>query len=55
MPPGRWQSVSHLQAQAGMVPVTSRSGKHQAVGFRWACNMHLRVCRESPVKGDKMP
>ena len=40
--PGRWQSVSHLQAQAGMVPVTSRSGKHLAVGFRWACNMHLR-------------
>ena len=40
--PGRWHSVQHLQAQAGMVPVTSRSGKHHVVGFRWACNMHLR-------------
>ena len=40
--PDRWQSVQHLQTQAGMVPVTSRSGKHHAVGFRWACNMHLR-------------
>ena len=40
--PARWQSVQHLQAQAGMVPVTSRSEKHVAVGFRWACNMHLR-------------
>ena len=25
--PGRWQSFRHLQAQAGMVPVTVRSGK----------------------------
>ena len=40
--PDRWQSVQHLQAQAGMVPVTSQSGKHHVVGFRWACNMHLR-------------
>ena len=40
--PGRWQSVQHLQAQAGTVAVTSRSGKHLAVGFRWASNMHLR-------------
>ncbi len=40
--PGRWQSVAHLQAQAGMVPVTKRSGKQHLVRFRFACNTHLR-------------
>ena len=45
--PDRWQSVPHLQAQVGMVPVTSRSGKHHTVGFRWACNMHLRYAAQT--------
>jgi len=40
--PGRWQDFRHLQAQAGAVPVTERSGKHQFVRFRFACNTHLR-------------
>lgn len=39
---GRWQSFQHLQAQAGTVPVTARSGKQQLVRFRFACNTHLR-------------
>ena len=39
---GRWQSVPHLQAHAGAVPVTERSGKQQRVRFRFACNTHLR-------------
>lgn len=39
---GRWQSFRHLQAQAGTVPVTARSGKSQFVQFRFACNRHLR-------------
>lgn len=40
--PGRWESFGHLQAQAGAVPVTDRSGKHQIVKFRFACNKRLR-------------
>lgn len=40
--PGRWQSFPHLQGQAGMVPVTQRSGKSQVVRFRYACNTQLR-------------
>jgi len=40
--PGRWQSFQHLQAHAGAVPVTVRSGKQQVVHFRFACNTHLR-------------
>jgi transposase len=39
---GRWESFQHLQAHAGAVPVTDRSGKHAAVFFRLACNQHLR-------------
>ena len=39
---GRWESFRHLQAQAGAVPVTDRSGKYVAVFFRSACNRHLR-------------
>jgi len=39
---GRWQSFQHLQAHAGAVPVTARSGKHRVVRFRFACNSHLR-------------
>jgi hypothetical protein len=40
--PGRWQSFRHVQAQAGMVPVTVRSGKHHVVSFRFACDKPLR-------------
>jgi transposase len=39
---GRWESFRHLQAHAGSVPVTDRSGKYAAVFFRFACNRHLR-------------
>jgi transposase len=41
--PGRWASWAHLQAHGGAVPVTVRSGKHQFVGFRYACNKRLRA------------
>jgi len=40
--PGRWESFRHLQAQAGTVPVTIRSGKQQIVRFRFACDKSLR-------------
>jgi Transposase/Transposase IS116/IS110/IS902 family len=40
--PGRWESFRHLQAQAGTVPVTKRSGKQQRVQFRLACDKALR-------------
>lgn len=39
---GRWQSFRHLQAQAGSVPVTERSGKQRRVHFRYACDKTLR-------------
>jgi transposase len=39
---GRWQSSGHLQAEAGVVPVTKASGKSHVVHFRFACNKHLR-------------
>jgi transposase len=32
-----------IAALAGVSPVTSQSGKHRAVHFRWACNKRLRV------------
>lgn len=38
----RWQSFRHVQAHAGAVPVTEKSGKHVSVKFRFACNVHLR-------------
>lgn len=38
----RWPSFRHLQAYAGTVPETERSGKHLAVKFRFACNKVLR-------------
>ena len=41
--PGRWESWQHLQAHAGAVPVTVRSGKFRCVGFRYACNKRLRA------------
>ena len=40
--PGRWESFRHLQAQAGTVPVTKRSGKQRVVHFRFACDKALR-------------
>lgn len=39
---GRFVSADHLAAEGGVAPVTRESGKHRAVGFRWACNMRLR-------------
>ena len=39
---GRWESFPHLQAQAGVVPITERSGKQRTVRFRVACNTFLR-------------
>jgi transposase len=30
-------------ALAGVTPVTTQSGKHRGVGFRWACNKRFRV------------
>lgn len=39
---GRYVSADHLAAEGGAAPVTRESGKHRAVTFRWACNMHLR-------------
>ena len=40
--PARFVSDDHLAAEAGVAPVTKASGKHHAVGFRWACNRRLR-------------
>ena len=40
--PGRWESFRHLQAHAGTVPVTKRSGKPRVVQFRFACDKALR-------------
>jgi hypothetical protein len=40
--PGRWDSAAHLQSQAGMVPVTVRSGRQNVVLFRFACDKQLR-------------
>ena len=40
--PGRWESFHHLQAHAGAVPVTVKSGKQQVVHFRFACDKMLR-------------
>jgi transposase len=41
--PGRWESFRHLQAHAGTVPVTKRSGKQQrVVQFRFAGDKALR-------------
>src|SRR5262249_14058070 len=40
--PARWTSFRHLQAQAGSVPVTKRSGQHRVVSFRYACDKQLR-------------
>jgi transposase len=39
----RFASADHLAAEGGVAPVTRESGKHRAVGFRWACNKRLRA------------
>jgi transposase len=38
----RIQTPEHFAALAGVTPVTYASGKHRAVGFRWACDHELR-------------
>ena len=38
----RYLSDDVLAMEAGVVPVTKRSGKVKSVGFRWACNKRLR-------------
>jgi len=38
----RYVSDDVLAMEAGVVPVTRRSGKSKSVGFRWACNKRLR-------------
>jgi transposase len=38
----RWPSFRELQAYAGTVPETDRSGRHLVVKFRFACNPVLR-------------
>jgi len=39
---GRWESFRHLQAEAGVVPVTKASGKSRVVQFRFSCNKLMR-------------
>lgn len=39
---GRWESFRHVQAQAGVVPVTQASGKSRVVKFRFSCNKVMR-------------
>jgi transposase len=38
----RFPTPEQLAAEGGVAPVTRSSGKHRAVGFRWACNKRLR-------------
>jgi transposase len=40
--PARWESFTHLQAEAEAVPVTKSSGKSRIVEFRFSCNKQLR-------------
>jgi transposase len=39
----RFGFAEQLAAEAGVAPITRESGKHRAVGFRWACNKRLRL------------
>lgn len=39
----RFPCDAQLAAEAGVAPLTYESGKHRAVGFRWACNHRLRA------------
>jgi transposase len=38
----RFGTPDQLAAEGGVAPVTSESGKHRAVMWRWACNKRLR-------------
>jgi transposase len=38
-----YDSPDAVAALAGLTPVTTQSGKHHAVHFRWACNKRFRV------------
>ena len=38
----RFASFDQLAAESGVCPVTSQSGKHRSVAFRFACNKRLR-------------
>ena len=38
----RYPRDETLAADGGQAPVTKQSGKHRAVGFRWACDKRLR-------------
>lgn len=38
----RFPTEAQLAAEAGVAPVTYKSGKHCSVVFRWACNHRLR-------------
>jgi transposase len=38
----RFETPEQFAALAGVTPVTRASGKHCAVGFRWACDHELR-------------
>ena len=38
----RWESFRHLQAEAGVVPITKASGKCRFVQFRFSCNKLMR-------------
>jgi len=37
-----YDSAEAVSALAGQTPVTKKSGKHQSVHFRWACNKRFR-------------
>lgn len=37
-----YDSPEAVSALAGQTPVTKRSGKHESVAFRWACNKRFR-------------
>jgi len=39
----RFPTEGQLAAEAGLAPVTYRSGKSRAVGWRWACDKRLRA------------
>lgn len=39
----RFSTDDQLAAEAGVCPVTSESGKHRAVTYRWACNKRLKT------------
>jgi transposase len=38
-----YEHPDSVAALAGVTPVTTQSGKHRGVGFRWACNKRFRA------------